>query len=188
MAPIDLQAETLPRDVFLTECADPSASQRQHDLVADKPYTGGCETEMNGNIADDRQLMGLLEDRYAIEAIEYGDPESRQGGLQSLAIKAMRELGLPACLGKFIDLENDRIVRRAIKSELTRRDALGQLDSYAHQDLNAWDTSLQKIEPLVRMQLTPEDAAQLDHEMSVWSEEMEHKAARVASGLQRLRR
>lgn len=154
-------------------------------LVGEKPSAFGSDTEVFCDIPEDSQLMDLLGERTR-EAIEYGDPDSRKNGLQALAKTAVRELGLPACLGTYINLD-DKITRRALKAELTRQEARGQQAGYANQDMNTWEASLGRIEPLVRLQLSPEQNEQLNNELGIWAEEMKQKALRISDGLGKLR-
>ena len=153
-------------------------SARSRALLEPKPFAAG-EQSMAHNIADDRQLMDLLqedEDYRSMEAIEYGDPTSRKEGVTALGIISMRKIGLPACMGKFVDLDRDTVIRRAIKTELTRREIRGEHAGYARQDLPAWDTSMGRIEPLIRSRLTPEEDKHLSSELAIWAQEMRHKA------------
>lgn len=184
MSPIDLCAEALPADVHLAET---DGRYSPNSLIEPKPFARGTEANPNAQIADDQQLMSLLVDPRAAEAVEYGDPLSKKEALQTMAVKAMRELGLPACLGNYIDLQNDKVIRSAIKSELSRRDVLDQSASYATQDLNGWDTSMDRIETLVRTRLTPDETDKLNYELEMWAKEMTHKSQRISNGLAKLR-
>lgn len=178
---IDLSAEPVERSrrsVVYTS-GDPT-------LIESKQYAH-VPNEATANIADDVQLMSLLENTAAIEAIEYGDPDSKKEGLQQLAVEAMRELGLPACFGKYTDLQADKALRNAVKSELTRREILKQ-PGYANQDLNLWTNSFDRIGKLIRCRLSAEEAKDLDNDLELWAAEMEHKSDRVTRCLAELYR
>lgn len=178
------QPETMLEPLFIED--DQDSTSHPISLTREDAFWVGCEAELSCDISDDQQLMGLLAEPTR-EAIEYGDPDSRQNGIQKLAEATVRQLGLPACLGKFIDLDNDQIARRAIKMELTRQEARGKQTSYANQDMNAWAASLGRVEPLVRSRLSSEQNEQLNNELGIWAEEMKEKAMRISRGLSRLR-
>lgn len=128
------------------------------------------------DIAQDEQLLSLL-DTHTAEAALYGDEASRQEAMQTCAVKAMRELGLPAHMGKYVDLKNNTVLRIAIKNELLRA------TSYDTQDLNAWERRFSNLAPKIRFELSPEQAEEFDSELEIWADEMGHKRDKVAKYL-----
>lgn len=115
-----------------------------------------------------------LVNRDTEEQLLYGTDEMKDEALQECAISAVRELGLPACIGRFANLR-DAITAKTIKN------MLGNNVPHDRQDLNTYRHRLQKVTQAVSIQLSPDDRQELVSELKISQQESTERSKEIGS-------
>ncbi len=120
------------------------------------------------------QTFHKLVNRDTEEQLLYGTDEMKQEALRDCAISAVRQLGLPACIGHFANLQ-DTVTATTIKK------MLGDEISHDRQDLNTYRHRLQKLTQVVAIQLNPEDRQELVSELKISQQESTERSKEIGN-------